>query len=65
MLGADLAGYTEGYGRYFDEHARAKEPKTILDPAPRVVLDPHSVLLRRKQTAKDAAVVAEIYDHTI
>src|SRR5207244_3255199 len=38
MLGSDVAGYAEEYRRYFDEHApRAREPKTILDPAPRVV----------------------------
>jgi len=66
MLGTDVAGYTEGYRRYFDEHApRAEEPKTILDPAPRVVLDPAFGLAAAGRTAKDATVVAEIYDHTI
>ena len=66
MLGSDVAGYAEGYRRYFDEHApRAREPKTILDPAPRVVLDPAFGLAAAGRTAKDAAIVAEIYDHTI
>jgi len=66
MLGTDVAGYAEGYRRYFDEHApRAKAPKTILDPAPRVVLDPAFGLAAAGRTAKDAAIVAEIYDHTI
>src|SRR5713101_3158795 len=66
MLGTDVAGYAEGYRRYFDEHApRAKEPKTILDPAPRVMLDPAFGLAAAGRTAKDAAIVAEIYDHTI
>src|SRR2546427_2271605 len=66
MLGSDVAGYAEEYRRYFDEHApRAKEPKTILDPAPRVVLDPAFGLAAAGKTAKDAAIVAEIYDHTI
>jgi rhamnose utilization protein RhaD (predicted bifunctional aldolase and dehydrogenase)/NAD(P)-dependent dehydrogenase (short-subunit alcohol dehydrogenase family) len=66
MLGSDVAGYAEEYRRYFDEHApRAKEPKTILDPAPRVVLDPAFGLATAGRTAKDAAIVAEIYDHTI
>jgi len=66
MLGSDVAGYAEEYRRYFDEHApRAKEPKTILDPAPRVVLDPAFGLAAAGRTAKDAAIVAEIYDHTI
>jgi len=66
MLGSDVAGYAEEYRRYFDEHAPcAKEPKTILDPAPRVVLDPAFGLAAVGKTAKDAAIVAEIYDHTI
>src|SRR2546428_2386319 len=66
MLGSDVAGYAEGYRRYFDEHApRAKEPKTILDPAPRVVLDPAFGLAAAGRTANDAALLAEIYDHTI
>lgn len=66
MLGTDVAGYVESYRRYFDEHAaKAKESKTILDPAPRVVLDPAFGLAAAGRTAKDAAIVAEIYDHTI
>src|SRR5437879_6311154 len=66
MLGTDVARYCEDYRRYFGEHApRAKEPKTILDPAPRVVLDPAFGLAAAGRTAKDAAIVAEIYDHTI
>ena len=66
MLGTDVARYCEEYRRYFDEHApRAKEPKTILDPAPRVILDPTFGLAAAGRTAKDAAIVAEIYDHTI
>jgi len=66
MLGADLDRYAADYRRYFDEHgAKAKEPKTMLDPAPRVVLDPGFGLAAAGRTAKDAAIVAEIYDHTI
>jgi rhamnose utilization protein RhaD (predicted bifunctional aldolase and dehydrogenase)/NAD(P)-dependent dehydrogenase (short-subunit alcohol dehydrogenase family) len=66
MLGTDVAGYAEEYRRYFDEYApRAKESKTILDPAPRVVLDPAFGLAAAGRTAKDAAIVAEIYEHTI
>src|SRR5438445_1299928 len=66
MLGTDVLRYTETYGRYFDEHApKAKEPKTILDPAPRVILDPAFGLAAAGGTAKDAAIVAEIYDHTM
>src|SRR5437899_4329917 len=66
MLGADLGAYAAEYKRYFSEHApKAKEPKTMLDPAPRVVLDPGFGLAAAGRTAKDAAIVDEIYDHTI
>ncbi len=66
MLGTDVDRYVAEYGRYFSEHApKAKEPKTMLDPAPRVVLDPTFGLAAAGRTAKDAAIVDEIYDHTI
>jgi len=66
MLGTDVPRYTETYRAYFDGHAsKAKEPKTILDPAPRVILDPAFGLAAAGRTAKDAAIVAEIYDHTM
>jgi rhamnose utilization protein RhaD (predicted bifunctional aldolase and dehydrogenase)/NAD(P)-dependent dehydrogenase (short-subunit alcohol dehydrogenase family) len=66
MLGRDVARYVEEYRRYFETHApKAKEPKTMLDPAPRLVLDPELGLAAAGRTAKDAAIAAEIYDHTI
>jgi rhamnose utilization protein RhaD (predicted bifunctional aldolase and dehydrogenase)/NAD(P)-dependent dehydrogenase (short-subunit alcohol dehydrogenase family) len=66
MLGSDLPGYVAEYKRYFGEHGpKAKEPKTMLDPAPRVVLDPGFGLAAAGRTARDAAIVDEIYDHTI
>jgi rhamnose utilization protein RhaD (predicted bifunctional aldolase and dehydrogenase)/NAD(P)-dependent dehydrogenase (short-subunit alcohol dehydrogenase family) len=66
ILGTDVERYVAEYGRYFGEHSpKAKEPKTMLDPAPRVVLDPGFGLAAAGRTAKDAAIVDEIYDHTI
>ncbi len=66
MLGTGIHEYAEAYRRYFAGHAsQAKEAKTILDPAPRVVLDPAFGLAAAGRTAKDAGIVAEIYDHTI
>src|SRR6185369_2918573 len=44
-------------------HAAA--PKTMLDPAPRVVLDPELGLATAGRTVKDAAIAAEIYAHTM
>jgi rhamnose utilization protein RhaD (predicted bifunctional aldolase and dehydrogenase)/NAD(P)-dependent dehydrogenase (short-subunit alcohol dehydrogenase family) len=66
MLGTDVGRYVSEYQRYFGEHSpKAKEPKAMLDPAPRVVLDPGFGLAAAGRTAKDAAIVDEIYDHTI
>jgi rhamnose utilization protein RhaD (predicted bifunctional aldolase and dehydrogenase)/NAD(P)-dependent dehydrogenase (short-subunit alcohol dehydrogenase family) len=66
LLGTDVDAYARAYAAYFGEHAPgAKESKTILDPAPRVILDPVFGLAAAGRTAKDASIVAEIYDHTI
>ena len=37
----------------------------MLDPAPRMVLDKHLGMLSIGKSAKDAAIVSEIYEHTI
>ncbi len=66
MIGRDVAGYVEAYRAYFARHEpQAKERKTMLDPAPRVVLDPALGLLAAGRSAKDATIVGEIYEHTI
>ncbi|MCU0896173.1 MAG: bifunctional aldolase/short-chain dehydrogenase [Burkholderiales bacterium] len=66
MLGSDVDAYVQAYREYFAAHAPlASEPKTILDPAPRVVLDPRFGLASVGRTAKDARIVEELYDHTI
>jgi len=66
MIGRDVEAYAAEYRRYFDEHApRAREPRSMLDPAPRVVLDPELGLCAAGRTARDAAVVHDIYAHTM
>jgi rhamnose utilization protein RhaD (predicted bifunctional aldolase and dehydrogenase)/NAD(P)-dependent dehydrogenase (short-subunit alcohol dehydrogenase family) len=66
MLGRDVAAYAAAYKAYFDRHApSAKAPKTMLDPAPRVVLDPEFGLGCIGRTAKDARIVHDLYSHTI
>ena len=66
MIGRDVAAYAAGYRNYFDRNApHAKEMKTMLDPAPRMALDPAFGLAAAGRTAKDAAIVAELYDHSI
>jgi rhamnose utilization protein RhaD (predicted bifunctional aldolase and dehydrogenase)/NAD(P)-dependent dehydrogenase (short-subunit alcohol dehydrogenase family) len=66
QLGRDVDRYAAEYAKYFAGHEpRARERKSMLDAAPRVVLDPEFGLCAVGRSAKDAAVVAEIYDHTI
>ncbi|HKA43351.1 MAG TPA: SDR family oxidoreductase, partial [Burkholderiales bacterium] len=66
MIGRDVAAFSAAYRRYFEAHApRAKEPKTMLDPAPRVVLDPELGMCALGRTARDAAMVSDIYRHTM
>src|SRR6185369_14475697 len=66
MLGRDAAAWGEQYRRYFEEHApAAREPRTMLDPAPRLVLDLELGLLAAGRLTADAAVAAEIYEHTM
>jgi rhamnose utilization protein RhaD (predicted bifunctional aldolase and dehydrogenase)/NAD(P)-dependent dehydrogenase (short-subunit alcohol dehydrogenase family) len=66
MLGRDVPAYAAAYRRYFEEHApRAREPKTMLDPAPRVILDPELGLCTAGRGAREAAIAFEIYRHTM
>jgi NAD(P)-dependent dehydrogenase (short-subunit alcohol dehydrogenase family) len=66
MLGRDVAAYAGKYGEYFERFsARAKEKKTMLDAAPRMALDPGLGFVAAGRTAKDTAIVEELYDHTI
>ena len=66
MLGRDVAAYASAYRAYFERNApHAKEPKTMLDPAPRMALDPAFGLAAAGRTAKDANIVAELYEHSV
>ncbi len=66
MLGRDVDAYAEAYKAYFDKHAaQAKDPKTMLDPAPRVIIDPELGVIGVGKSAKDAKIVSDIYDHTV
>lgn len=66
LLGRDTASFAADYRAYFEAHApRAKSPVTMLDTAPRVILDTEIGLAAVGRSAQEAAIVADIYDHTI
>jgi len=66
MLGTDVDAYARSYKAYFDAHApQAKESKAMLDPAPRMALAAHFGLAVAGRSAKDAAIVAELYRHNM
>ena len=63
MIGRDVDGYAASYASYFNEHGDSS--LTMLDPAPRVILDKDLGLCTVGRTAKDAAIVEDIYRHTM
>ncbi len=66
MIGRDVGAYVAGYKAYFEAHApNAREPKTMLDPVPRVILDHELGMATVGRSAREADIVADIYDHTM
>ena len=66
LLGRDVERYAADYEAYFREHApRVAAPLVKIDPAPRILLDPQLGGAAVGRTAKDAAVAADIYEHTL
>ena len=66
LVGRDVAKYGQDYKAYFDAHlARSAQKLTMLDAAPRIMLDPELGLLAVGRSAVDAAIADDIYCHTI
>ena len=66
MLGRNVQAYAGAYREYFSRHAvSAKESKTMLDPAPRVILDDEFGLCCVGRSAKEAGIARDLYSHTI
>ena len=68
LVGKDVNAYAAQYEEYFMQHA-AKEvrqpPLQMLDPAPRVVLDPDLGLCTVGKDVAQARATGDIYMHTI
>jgi rhamnose utilization protein RhaD (predicted bifunctional aldolase and dehydrogenase)/NAD(P)-dependent dehydrogenase (short-subunit alcohol dehydrogenase family) len=66
MVGRDLTTYRAAYEAYFRARSAHANPKpAMLDPAPRVVIDPAFGVVTAGRTAADAAIAGDIYRHTI
>jgi rhamnose utilization protein RhaD (predicted bifunctional aldolase and dehydrogenase)/NAD(P)-dependent dehydrogenase (short-subunit alcohol dehydrogenase family) len=66
LLGRNVPQYTRAYTEYFNANAaRSKRSLQMLDPAPRIVLDPELGMISIGKRAEEAAIAAELYDHTI
>lgn len=66
LVGRDVEKFTEEYKSYFENGSeQSRNPVTMLDPAPRVVLDPELGMLTAETTIDRAIAVGDIYRHTI
>lgn len=66
LLGRNVQQYTQAYTEYFNTNAaRSNRSLQMLDPAPRIVLDPELGMISIGKNAEEAAIAAELYDHTI
>ena len=65
LLGWDVEAYVQAYKNYFEKNSgAAKTSLTMLDPAPRVIIDPEFGLVSAGRSARDTQIVEDIYLHT-
>lgn len=71
MVGRDVDAFVDDYRSYFERNGTrhsadgSQATLTMLDPAPRVVLDPQLGLWTAGRRAVDCDIAADIYLHTI
>ena len=66
QLGRDVERFRADYERYFAENAAGSAvPLTMLDAAPRVILDPAFGVVTVGGTPDEAAIAFDVYEHTI
>ncbi len=66
MIGRDVDSYAQKYKAYFDKHEpNAKERKTMLDVAPRVVLDEEFGLCAIGKNMSEIEIISDLYEHTM
>ena len=66
MVGTDVGAYVEEYEQYFTANAhRGRLDLTMLDPAPRVIVDADLGVLTLGETVHASNIAADIYQHTM
>ena len=66
MIGCDLKKYSSAYRKDFERFAKKSgRDLTMLDPAPRIILDPKLGLISVGKSSSDAGMSEDIYRHTI
>jgi len=66
MIGDDVDSYARDYRTYFTvNEPLSRERKSVLDCAPRVVLNPAFGMATLGRSAREAMVVAELYEHSM
>ena len=65
LFGRDVDAYAQAYKQSFEKNSKsAKQPLTMLDPAPRVIIDAEFGLVSAGRSARDTQIVEDIYLHT-
>lgn len=66
MFGRDVDAYARAYKQFFDRNTKsARQPLTMLDPAPRVIVDAEFGLMTAGRSARDTKIAGDIYLHTM
>lgn len=66
LVGTDVDAYVEEYRAYYRRNEpRGRTALTMLDPAPRVILDRELGMLTVGRRARDADIASDIYRHTM
>lgn len=60
LIGSNVAAYADAYRAYFGQHVMGR-PLRMLDPAPRVILDPEFGLITAGRDATSDMVAGDIY----
>lgn len=65
MLGRDVAAYAQAYKLYFEKNSKlANTFLTMLDAAPRVIIDLEFGLIATGRSARETKIIEDIYLHT-